>query len=175
MVRSPRVLLPSSPSRVSGFLLFGYDQGVMSGIVSAPQFFRIFPDLNPANVGKNQASVMQAFYTAIYEVGCLAGAIFALLFGNKLGRRKNIMAGGFWVIIGTIIQITCIPGYVPSLVFAVEPSLTSPLATSLATSSSSVVSSLASATVLTPRRSRHGRQSAPSRTTVACTSVSRPP
>ena len=147
----------------------------MSGIVSAPQFFRIFPDLNPANVGKNQASVMQAFYTAIYEVGCLAGAIFALLFGNKLGRRKNIMAGGVWVIIGTIIQITCIPGYVPSLVFAVEPSLTSPLATSLATSLSLVVSSLASATVLTPRRSRHGRQSAPSRTTVACTSVSRPP
>ncbi|KAI5900770.1 general substrate transporter [Schizophyllum commune H4-8] len=102
-----------------GFLLFGYDQGVMSGIVSAPQFFRIFPDLNPANVGKNQASVMQAFYTAIYEVGCLAGAIFALLFGNKLGRRKNIMAGGFWVIIGTIIQITCIPGHLAGHQFVI--------------------------------------------------------
>lgn len=84
----------------------------MSGIISAQQFFRIFPDLNPEISGHSHASLMQAFYTAIYEVGCLAGAIFALFFGNKLGRRKNIMIGGFWVIIGTIIQITCMPGYV---------------------------------------------------------------
>ena len=97
----------------SAFLLFGYDQGVMSGIISAPQFFRIFPDLDPINSGASHASLMQAFYTAIYEVGCLAGAIFALFFGNTLGRRKNIMIGGVWVIIGTIIQITCMPGYVP--------------------------------------------------------------
>jgi MFS family permease len=65
----------------------------MSGIISAPQFFRVFPDLNPVNVGPTHASTMQAFYTAIYEIGCLSGAIFALFFGNKLGRRRNIMIG----------------------------------------------------------------------------------
>ncbi|TRM55231.1 hypothetical protein BD626DRAFT_579016 [Schizophyllum amplum] len=101
-----RLIMMITAIATCGFLLFGYDQGVMSGIVSAPQFYRIFPDLNPDTAGKNQASVMQAFYTAIYEVGCLAGAIFALFFGNKLGRRRNIMQGGFWVIIGAIIQIT---------------------------------------------------------------------
>lgn len=82
----------------------------MSGIISAPQFYRAFPDLDPKLVGHKHSSTMQAFYTAIYEIGCLAGAIFALLYGNKLGRRKNIMIGGFWVIIGTIIQITAMPG-----------------------------------------------------------------
>ncbi|TRM61334.1 general substrate transporter [Schizophyllum amplum] len=106
-----RLIMMITAIATCGFLLFGYDQGVMSGIVSAPQFYRIFPDLNPDTAGKNQASVMQAFYTAIYEVGCLAGAIFALFFGNKLGRRRNIMQGGFWVIIGAIIQITCMPGH----------------------------------------------------------------
>lgn len=106
----------------------------MSGIISAPQFFRVFPDLNPENVGDSQASIMQAFYTAIYEVGCLAGATFALLYGNHLGRRKNIMIGthasrfylfpthvltplaASWLVaIGAIIQITAIPGYVSFL------------------------------------------------------------
>ncbi|KAJ3922236.1 general substrate transporter [Lentinula edodes] len=93
------------------FLLFGYDQGVMSGIISAPQFFRIFPDLNPDVSGSDHSSTMQAFYTAIYEVGCLAGATIALLFGNKLGRRRCIAIGATFVIIGTIIQITPIPGH----------------------------------------------------------------
>jgi len=65
----------------------------MSGIISAPQFFRVFPDLNPDNVGPTSASTMQAFYTAIYEVGCLFGALFALLYGNKVGRRKNMYIG----------------------------------------------------------------------------------
>jgi MFS family permease len=84
----------------------------MSGIISAPQFFRVFPDLDPINVGASQSSTMQAFYTAIYELGCLAGAIFALFFGNKIGRRRNILIGGTFVIIGTIIQITSMPGHV---------------------------------------------------------------
>jgi MFS family permease len=65
----------------------------MSGIISAPQFFRVFPDLNPDNVGHTAASTMQALYTAIYEVGCLFGALFALLFGNKVGRRRNMYIG----------------------------------------------------------------------------------
>ncbi|KIY64148.1 general substrate transporter [Cylindrobasidium torrendii FP15055 ss-10] len=93
-----------------GFLLFGYDQGVMSGIISAPQFYRVFPDLNPELVGHKHSSIMQAFYTAIYEVGCLAGASFALVYGNKIGRRKCIMIGAFWVSVGAIIQITAMPG-----------------------------------------------------------------
>ncbi|KAJ7586975.1 general substrate transporter, partial [Mycena floridula] len=93
------------------FLLFGYDQGVMSGIISAPQFLKVFPDLDPLVTSPSNSSTMQAFYTAIYEIGCLTGALFALLFGNKLGRRKNIIIGASFVIIGTIIQITVIPGH----------------------------------------------------------------
>lgn len=85
------------------FLLFGYDQGVMSGIISAPQFLRVFPDLDPVNVGSSHSSTMQAFYTAIYELGCLAGAIFALFFGNKLGRRRNIMIGKYHVVFSLLV------------------------------------------------------------------------
>ena len=86
----------------------------MSGIISAPQFYRVFPDLDPAVTSPSHSSLMQAFYTAIYEIGCLAGAIWALVMGNKLGRRKNILLGCTILSIGAIIQVTAMPGYVLS-------------------------------------------------------------
>ncbi|KPV71895.1 uncharacterized protein RHOBADRAFT_47346 [Rhodotorula graminis WP1] len=93
-----------------GFILFGYDQGVMSGIISAPQFIRVFPACDPAQQGTYKASVLQAFYVAIYEIGCLGGAIFALMFGDRLGRRKMMFTGAIILILGVIIQITAFRG-----------------------------------------------------------------
>lgn len=67
----------------TGFLLFGYDQGVMSGIISAAQFNNYFPEtLNN--------STYQGFVTAIYEIGCLVGAMSILSFGDALGRKKAV-------------------------------------------------------------------------------------
>ena len=78
----PLGLLISTIS-TTGFLLFGYDQGVMSGIISAAPFNAYFPQtLNN--------SVYQGFVTAIYEVGCLLGAIFVLSYGDRLGRRRAV-------------------------------------------------------------------------------------
>lgn len=87
----------------NGFLLFGYDQGVMSGIISAPDFNNAFPQTRGD-------STWQGFVTAIYEIGCLAGAIFQLGFGDFLGRRRAIIIGGLIMIVGVIIQITAVPG-----------------------------------------------------------------
>lgn len=67
----------------TGFLLFGYDQGVMSGIISADPFNSYFPET------KDDATY-QGFVTAIYEIGCLAGALAALAWGDTLGRRKMV-------------------------------------------------------------------------------------
>ena len=87
----------------NGFLLFGYDQGVMSGIISAPDFNNAFPQTRGD-------STWQGFVTAIYEIGCLAGAIFQLAFGDTLGRRRAIIIGGVIMILGVIIQVTAMPG-----------------------------------------------------------------
>jgi len=88
----------------NGFLLFGYDQGVMSGIISARPFNNDFPETK-------DNSTWQGFVTAIYEVGCLFGAIFALSFGDRLGRRRAIILGGLVMIIGVIIQVSAVPGH----------------------------------------------------------------
>ncbi|KAJ5330125.1 General substrate transporter [Penicillium brevicompactum] len=87
-----------------GFLLFGYDQGVMSGIIDSTPFADILP-ITDGN------STMQALVTAVYELGCLAGAMFALFAGDKMGRRLMVIWGAFVMIIGVVIQVACVKGH----------------------------------------------------------------
>ncbi|KAL8771484.1 MAG: hypothetical protein Q9209_003154 [Squamulea sp. 1 TL-2023] len=104
--------LAVSTVATTGFLLFGYDQGVMSGIITAPAFNELFT----ATKGN---STMQGFVTAIYEIGCLFGAIFILAFGDFLGRRCAIMMGGSIMILGVIIQVTAERNAIPLAQFII--------------------------------------------------------
>merc|ERR1711939_793691 len=75
------------------FLLFGYDQGVMSGIISSEAFVTDFPEVH-------NDSTYEGFVVSIYAVGCFLGALFILNFGDWLGRRRSIYIGavvhGHW-------------------------------------------------------------------------------
>lgn len=44
--------------------------------------------------------------TALYDIGCFAGAIAAVAFGEMLGRKKSILWGTTIMTIGAILQIT---------------------------------------------------------------------
>ncbi|KAH7400631.1 general substrate transporter [Phaeosphaeria sp. MPI-PUGE-AT-0046c] len=96
--------LTVSAIATTGFLLFGYDQGVMSGIISAEPFMNYFPETR-------DNSTWQGFVTAIYEIGCLFGAIIMLVFGDAIGRRKGIIAGGSIMILGAAIQVLAFQGH----------------------------------------------------------------
>ncbi|KAK0730914.1 sugar transporter, partial [Lasiosphaeris hirsuta] len=104
--------LAVSTVATTGFLLFGYDQGVMSGIITASDFNNVFE-------ATRDSSPMQGTITAIYEIGCLIGAIFILAVGDGLGRRKAIILGGFIMLIGVIIQVACVAGATPLAQFIV--------------------------------------------------------
>ena len=84
------------------FLLFGYDQGVMAGIISAPAFVHDFPEVDGDRT-------YEGFVTAIYAVGCFLGAAFIMMFGDRLGRRNCIFLGASIMVIGVIIQIASVP------------------------------------------------------------------
>ncbi|CAJ2506504.1 Uu.00g006340.m01.CDS01 [Anthostomella pinea] len=86
------------------FLLFGYDQGVMSGIISAPDFIQDFPEVDGD-------STYEGFVVSIYAVGCFLGACFILAVGDKLGRRYSIFLGASVMIIGVTIQLASVPGH----------------------------------------------------------------
>ena len=109
--------LAVSTVATTGFVLFGYDQGVMSGIITAPAFNNLF------TATKNN-STMQGFVTAIYEIGCLFGAIFILSFGDFIGRRRAMMMGGCIMILGVIIQVTSERNATPLAQFIIGRTIT---------------------------------------------------
>ncbi|OJJ67268.1 hypothetical protein ASPBRDRAFT_59251 [Aspergillus brasiliensis CBS 101740] len=97
----------------SGFLLFGYDQGVMSGLLTGTAFTRTFPEIDTTATGHGSSS-LQGTVTAIYEIGCFFGAIIALLIGERIGRRMCIIAGCIILSIGAALQ--CSAFTIPHLI-----------------------------------------------------------
>lgn len=74
-------------------------KGVMSGVISQPLWLENFPQVN------GDATLL-GFVVAIYDIGCLLGALTCMIFGDKLGRKKSCFMGGLCVIIGVTIQVT---------------------------------------------------------------------
>lgn len=79
-----------------GFLLFGYDQGVMGGLLTLENFKSYFPEMDD--------STISGTVVAIYEIGCFLGALTAMWLGDKIGRRKMIFWGSIVMTIGAILQ-----------------------------------------------------------------------
>ncbi|THC99814.1 hypothetical protein EYZ11_000744 [Aspergillus tanneri] len=96
-----RLALSVTATCTMGFLLFGYDH----------------PAFNDMFTATKNDNTMQATVTAVYEVGCLVGAIFALLFGELLGRRWMIIIGATIMILGVIIQVSAMPKSLPLFQF----------------------------------------------------------
>ncbi|KAF2147052.1 uncharacterized protein K452DRAFT_261219 [Aplosporella prunicola CBS 121167] len=84
----------------SGFLLFGYDQGIMSGIITEPMFVDYFPQMD----SDFKDGAIQALVVAIYEIGCLLGSFIIIGWGDKLGRRMSVLIGTLIMLVGTAIQ-----------------------------------------------------------------------
>ncbi|KAH0580564.1 hypothetical protein H2248_002060 [Termitomyces sp. 'cryptogamus'] len=87
--------------------LFGYDQGVYGGIIVTPNFLDTMGNPNPA---------LQGTIVSLYDIGCFLGAMSALLFGDKTGRKKAFLIGVIVMSVGSILQ-TCAYS-VPQLIVA---------------------------------------------------------
>ena len=82
----------------SGFLLFGYDQGVMSGVVISHYWL--------AQMG-HPSTIMVSTITALYDVGAVFGAIGAAVVGDRLGRKRTLILGCVVLIVGSILMAAC--------------------------------------------------------------------
>ncbi|WWD16344.1 hypothetical protein CI109_100770 [Kwoniella shandongensis] len=91
----------------TGFTLFGYDQGVMSSLLTLPAFEAQFPETAGGFQGSHTAT-LQSLLVAIYEIGCMSGALSNLYVGDRLGRRHTIAFGGVIMIVGAILQTAAI-------------------------------------------------------------------
>ena len=71
----------------------------MSGVITTPLWIDNFPAI------RNNATLL-GFVVAIYDIGCLLGALSCMCFGDRFGRKKSCISGGISVIIGVTIQVT---------------------------------------------------------------------
>ncbi|ODN88840.1 sugar transporter [Cryptococcus wingfieldii CBS 7118] len=112
----------------TGFTLFGYDQGVMSGLLTLESFENQFPETAGGFEGSTTAT-LQSLLVAIYEIGCMVGALSNIWVGDRLGRRHTIALGGFIMLIGSILQTAAV-NYAMMLVARVITGLGNGLLTS---------------------------------------------
>lgn len=76
-----------------GFVLFGYDNGVFSGLIINPWFQDTFHHPNSSLTG---------IVSATYNLGGFAGSVIAFFIGDAFGRRKTILTGVGITTIGAI-------------------------------------------------------------------------
>lgn len=105
-----------------GFLMFGYDQGVLSALLTLDDFQKDIPLMtprdqsnnlcwldNPSNTEPDPAMCTgdpntQAAGVAIYQIGCFLGAVVILFYGETWGRKSSTFWGSALMIVGTIMQ-----------------------------------------------------------------------
>ncbi|ODM23814.1 Sugar transporter STL1 [Aspergillus cristatus] len=99
---------------VMGFSLFGYNQGMMAGLLNGDEFVNSFPTLKmPDNASPSQEqylNVIRGAVTSCYEIGCFFGALFSMFFGEKLGRTRLIFSGASVLTIGALLTTVCYTG-----------------------------------------------------------------
>ncbi|KAK0740932.1 hypothetical protein B0T18DRAFT_482627 [Schizothecium vesticola] len=78
-----------------GVFLFGYDQGVMSGIIIGDYFMKYFDQPSKAKIGT---------MVAILEIGAFISSLMVGRIGDIIGRRKTILYGSCIFFVGGALQ-----------------------------------------------------------------------
>ncbi|KAA8644458.1 hypothetical protein EYZ11_003566 [Aspergillus tanneri] len=77
------------------FTLFGYNQGIFSGIVGNENFL---------NTVRHPSVVVVGFIVSIYNLGCLSGTLMAFLTGDRVGFRKAMWLAMALILVGAALQ-----------------------------------------------------------------------
>ena len=85
-----------------GGMLFGWDTGLIGGILTMPSFQHSF-NLNPKS---KSFSDLQGNIVSILQGGCFFGAASSFYIGDRLGRKIALIIAAIVFLIGSTIQ-TC--------------------------------------------------------------------
>lgn len=111
------------------FRSFGYDQGMMGGVNTSPDYVEtmglgfstyegpsegyVVTITEPTRQGGivSSTSTILGFVSCsdtvartVYYLGTLLGCLMGGIIGDRIGRRKTMMIGGVWVILGAALQ-----------------------------------------------------------------------
>lgn len=83
-----------NPVANNRFSALGYDNGVIGGLLTAPDFEATF----------NLDSTLQGVVTSLFELGCFFGSLFTAVAGGRFGRRTLAHFGTVAITIGALLQ-----------------------------------------------------------------------
>lgn len=89
------------------FVLFGYNQAGIGGLLSEEDWVKTFPEIDVVNsegAEKSRKSTLQGFVVATFVIGALIGSLSCSYTGDKFGRRNIIFAAGVCTLIGEILE-----------------------------------------------------------------------
>lgn len=88
-----------------GGLLFGWDTGLIGGVLTTKSFQN---DFGLAGKENEQALAdLKGNIVSSLQAGCFLGALFGMVLPNKIGRKTTILIAGSIFLIGSIIQTVC--------------------------------------------------------------------
>ncbi|KAF5966534.1 quinate transporter protein [Fusarium bulbicola] len=100
IIRSPYVLGAATLASLGGFS-FGYDQGVISIILTMKQFHDQFPETAP---GHTRYGFNVGFMTGMLELGAFVGCLFLPYLADRISRKWAMTVATVFFTIGAIIQ-----------------------------------------------------------------------
>lgn len=104
-LRGKRLQLALAVTGALAWILQGYDQAMMNGVLTLPSFVKTFPSIDantPALAAKH--STLQGTAVALYEVGAAIGAVSCFWLGARFGRKRPTVAAAIVVLVGVVLQ-----------------------------------------------------------------------
>ncbi|KAI0149285.1 putative sugar transporter [Pestalotiopsis sp. NC0098] len=89
------------------FILFGYNQSNLGGLVSLADWTRVFPTIDTKNTTGHQKSTnatLQGLVIATFTLGALPGCLSCSYTADRFGRRPIIALGALLTLIGEILE-----------------------------------------------------------------------
>ncbi|KAH9834530.1 general substrate transporter [Rhodofomes roseus] len=90
---------------------FGYDQGIMGGVNTSPDYVRVMNLGYSTYHGPSEGYVItiteptkQGGIVSMYYFGTLLGCFIAGSLGDSIGRIKTLLIGSVWVLLGAVLQ-----------------------------------------------------------------------
>ncbi|PSN62248.1 general substrate transporter [Corynespora cassiicola Philippines] len=91
------------------FVLFGYNQSGVGGLLSLDDWNLHFPEINTVDAEgaeRSHKSTVQGAVVATFTIGALFGALITSWIGDPLGRRKIIFGAAVLTLVGEVLQVT---------------------------------------------------------------------
>ncbi|KAF5026446.1 hypothetical protein F66182_1433 [Fusarium sp. NRRL 66182] len=89
------------------FILFGYNQAGIGGLLTEQDWVKTFPEIDTVNTQgseKSARSTLQGFVVATFVIGALVGSLSCSYTGDKFGRRNVIFLASVCTLIGEILE-----------------------------------------------------------------------